>query len=71
MISILLLTLNGGERLREALTAIRAQQGAPPYEVLAIDSGSTDQTLDIVGALADRVVAIPPAEFGHGDAAFG
>lgn len=66
MISILLLTLNGGERLREALTAIRAQQGAPPYEVLAIDSGSTDQTLDVVKALADRVVTIPPAEFGHG-----
>ena len=66
MISILLLTLNGGERLRECLVAIRSQQGAEPFEILAIDSGSTDQTPATLKAFADRVVSIPPAEFGHG-----
>jgi rhamnosyltransferase len=66
MISILLLTLNGGDRLREALIAIRSQQGAEPFEILAIDSGSTDQTLATLKAFADRVTSIPPAEFGHG-----
>lgn len=66
MISILLLTLNGGDRLRECLRAIRAQQGAPPYEILAIDSGSTDQTLATLHAFADRVQSIPPEAFGHG-----
>lgn len=66
MISILLLTLNGGDRLREALTAIRAQEGAGDYEILAIDSGSTDQTLSTLHAFADRIHTIPPSAFGHG-----
>lgn len=66
MISILLLTLNGGDRLREALTAIRAQEDTGPYEILAIDSGSTDQTLSTLHAFADRIHTIPPSEFGHG-----
>lgn len=66
MISILLLTLNGGERLRECLVAIRSQQCPEPFEILAIDSGSTDQTPATLKAFADRVVSIPPAEFGHG-----
>ncbi|MBL8094376.1 MAG: glycosyltransferase family 2 protein [Anaerolineales bacterium] len=66
MISILLLTLNGGDRLREALAAIRAQEGAEPFEILAIDSGSTDQTLATLHAFADRIHTIPPVAFGHG-----
>ena len=71
-VSIILLTLNGGPVLAETLAAIYQQTlsapGEPPlsFEVVAIDSGSRDETLAILQRYPLRLHQIAPAEFGHG-----
>lgn len=66
-ISIILLTLNGGARLADTLAAIfnQAWPRAAP-EVLVIDSGSTDGTLEAVQHYPVTLHRIRPDEFGHG-----
>src|SRR5436190_5672624 len=57
---------NGGARLEECLAAVFHQRFPHPFEVLCVDSGSTDGSLDIIRATRARLLEIPPAEFGHG-----
>ncbi|HLP23966.1 MAG TPA: glycosyltransferase family 2 protein [Microbacteriaceae bacterium] len=64
--TIAILTFNGEHYLRDILDAI-FQQRETDFEVLVIDSGSTDRTLDILRAEPRvRVHQIPNHEFGHG-----
>ncbi|MGZ8477264.1 MAG: glycosyltransferase family 2 protein [Candidatus Binatia bacterium] len=65
-ISIVLLTFNGEQYLAEVLASIFTQRTRLSYEVLAIDSGSTDRTLEILNQHPVRVIKIPNLEFGHG-----
>lgn len=66
-ISIALLTKNGGSRLAECLGAIRSQQLAIAFDIIAIDSGSSDGTLATLSPTPGlRLVQIPSAEFQHG-----
>ena len=65
-ISIALLTFNGERYLAEVLRSIFTQRTRLTYEVLAIDSGSTDRTLEILKKHPVRVMQIPNLEFGHG-----
>jgi rhamnosyltransferase len=62
--SIALLTFNGERYLPEVLAAI-AHQASPAREVFAIDSGSTDSTLEVLAAAAVPITRIQPHEFGH------
>lgn len=69
--SIFIPTYNGEEYLDQILYAIFKQKTDFDYEVLIIDSGSKDKTLDIVRkylAKHDniRLHEIPNTEFGHG-----
>lgn len=65
--SIIIPTKNGGALFGEVLAAIFAQQTPWPFEVLVVDSGSTDETLAICARFpAVRVHCIPAREFGHG-----
>lgn len=65
--TVTILTYNGERYLGEILDALRRQRLDAPFEVLVIDSGSTDGTLDIVrGHPEVRLHQIPNAEFGHG-----
>jgi rhamnosyltransferase len=65
--SILIPTKNAGPRLREVLVAVEAQTPGFPFEVLVVDSGSSDGTLETVRAFPDvRLIEIPADEFGHG-----
>jgi len=65
--SIILLTKNGEFYLRPLLDALFGQKGIDRAEVIVIDSGSTDGTLDIVADYPDvRLYEISPEEFGHG-----
>jgi rhamnosyltransferase len=64
-VSVLLLTLNPGPAFAEILTAILSQD-PPPFEVLAVDSGSTDGTVELMEASGVQVDRIPQSEFGHG-----
>lgn len=64
-ISIVIPVKNGGEKLRACLEAIRAQR-AEGFEVIVVDSGSTDGTPELARSLGARVHHIPPHEFNHG-----
>lgn len=65
-VSIVIPTKNGGDRLDEVLSAVYRQQTKYEYEVICVDSGSSDQTLDILKKYPCQVYVIPPEEFGHG-----
>lgn len=65
-VSIVIPTKNGGERLDQVLAAVFSQKTKYTYEVICVDSGSSDQTLDILHKYPCQVYEIPPEEFGHG-----
>jgi rhamnosyltransferase len=66
-ITIAILTYNGDKYIRQILKAIRNQDIDQSFEVLVIDSGSTDSTLDIIAEFPEvRLHQIPNSEFGHG-----
>jgi rhamnosyltransferase len=65
--SILFVTKNGERYLDELLTVVKAQAGCVAVtEIIAVDSGSRDRTLDILRRHEARIVQIPAHEFGHG-----
>ncbi len=65
--TVVVLTYNGEQFLRELLDAVSIQRVDGEVEVLVIDSGSTDRTLEIVAQFPQvRLIEIPNSEFGHG-----
>lgn len=67
MTSIVIVTHNGGRYLDEVLQRISQQSGADPFEVVAIDSGSTDATLAMLSRYNVRVTKISHEQFNHGE----
>ncbi|TAJ19370.1 MAG: glycosyltransferase family 2 protein, partial [Planctomycetota bacterium] len=72
-ISVLMPTWQGAEFLDRVLTSLARQRCDVPWDFLAIDSGSTDGTLEILARHAQsfpvplRVESIDKVEFDHGD----
>lgn len=65
--TVTVLTYNGERYLAALLDSVLGQRLEDPFEVLVIDSGSTDGTLDIVRDRPRvRLHEIPNSEFGHG-----
>lgn len=65
--TIAVLTYNAEEYLEEQLRQINKQETQRKFEVLIIDSGSTDKTLDIIAKHPEvKLHQIPNSEFGHG-----
>ena len=62
LVSIVLLTRNGGSDLRELVGAIARQRADFAFEIVAVDSGSTDGTADWLeqSPSVARVVRIAP-----------
>ena len=67
MISIILLTKNGGTTLGEVLRNVFAQEIEETFEVIAVDSGSIDHTKEILAKFPVRIEEILPATFNHGE----
>lgn len=67
-VTIAWLTRNGGPVFERALDAVAAQETARSVELLAVDSGSTDGTVECLEAHGARVMAIEPATFDFGTA---
>jgi len=66
-VTVAILTWNGEKYLEAILSAVEGQQYGGPVEILVIDSGSTDRTLEIVRSHpVVRLHEIPNSEFGHG-----
>jgi len=65
-ISIIILAKNEGRNIRQCLDGVFKQKIKYPYEVILIDSGSTDNTLDIAKEYNVGIHEISAYEFGHG-----
>lgn len=67
LISIVIRTYNEERYLEELLQAIHSQNvGDLRYEVILVDSGSTDKTLEIARNFNCRIVNIKKSEFSFG-----
>lgn len=67
LVSIVVPTLNGADTIHDLLVGIHSQRTSFEFEVVAVDSGSTDAT---VGFLQERggarVLHVAPGSFNHG-----
>jgi glycosyltransferase involved in cell wall biosynthesis len=63
--SILVLTKNDAYNIEAGLKSIFSQSMADSFEVIVVDSGSTDNTLEIVKGFPVRLEQIPPESFHH------
>ncbi len=66
-ISVIILVKNGGALLEEVLKEVFAQKGVGEIEVVAVDSGSTDNSKEILRRYPVRVEEIPSSTFNHGE----
>ena len=64
--SVLIPVKNGGALLAQVLDAVLAQQAPWPFEVLVVDSGSSDGSVALAQGKGVRTLSIAPADFGHG-----
>lgn len=64
--SIIVLTKNAGKGWEKLLQRLFSQDLSGEYEVIVIDSGSTDDSVEIARRYPVRLVQIPPEEFHHG-----
>ena len=64
--SVLIPVKNGGPFLGEVLDAILQQHTPWPFEVIVVDSGSSDNSVALIRDRGLRCEVIPAREFGHG-----
>ena len=65
-VSIVVPTRNGASTLPALLDAIARQRVGVPFEVVAVDSSSTDGTAGLLQHRVDRVIPIAADAFDHG-----
>jgi glycosyltransferase involved in cell wall biosynthesis len=66
VVTVAVPVLNGADYLDEVLGAVRRQVVDAEVELLVVDSGSTDGSLEIARRHEARIHEIPQAEFSHG-----
>jgi rhamnosyltransferase len=66
LVSIALVTRNGIATLPDVLDAVSRQRVEFAYEVVAVDSGSTDGSAELLAGKVDRLFTIAPRTFNHG-----
>ena len=65
--SIVIPTLDGGKKFGRVLNALCTQRTPWPFEILVVDSGSTDGTVEMLNKFPDiRLHQIDKSEFQHG-----
>lgn len=65
-VSIVIPTKNAGTLFNKVLASIFNQNTELQYEVICVDSGSTDNTIEIIKSFPVKLYQIAPQEFGHG-----
>jgi rhamnosyltransferase len=66
LISVVIPVKNGGKWLNDTLPAILNQIVAGEFEIIAVDSGSDDNSLSIIEKYPVELIKIPASEFNHG-----
>ena len=64
--SIVIPVKNAGKKFKKVLEAVLRQKTQYSYEVICVDSGSTDGTLELIQQYPVRLFQILPQDFGHG-----
>ena len=64
--SVVIPTRNGAETLPELLDSLWAQRTTGSVEIIAVDSGSTDGTLELLKPRVNAVIPVDPRDFDHG-----
>jgi glycosyltransferase involved in cell wall biosynthesis len=64
--SVVIPTLNGGPVFREVIARVREQKIDGELEIVVVDSGSTDGTVEAAVAARAKIVHIEKREFNHG-----
>lgn len=64
--SVVIPTKDAGSGFQETLEAILGQAFPEPFDVIIIDSGSRDGTVELCRRFPVRLIQIPPSAFGHG-----
>ena len=64
-IGVIIRTLNESELIGRCLETLHGQQGGFELDVLVVDSGSTDSTLEIARDRGARILELAPAEFDY------
>jgi glycosyltransferase involved in cell wall biosynthesis len=64
-VSVIIPTKNAGQEFEYSLKRISRQAGIQEIELIIIDSGSTDGTLNICNLYTNKVYEIPPGDFHH------
>jgi glycosyltransferase involved in cell wall biosynthesis len=62
---VIIPTLNAGPEFKLLLRKLRRQLGIPSVEVVIVDSGSADGTVETALAAGCKLVQISPREFSH------
>ena len=62
VVSVIIPALNASTLISEQLTALGAQGAGFPWEVLVVDSGSTDDTRAVVESFRERLPALSVLE---------
>lgn len=65
-VSVVIPTYNAGSEFDGVLQAIFDQRTGFGFEVLVVDSGSSDGTLEVARKHSARVLGVPKSEFTHG-----
>jgi rhamnosyltransferase len=66
MISVVIPVKDGGDDLIRCLDAIRSQDTREEVEIVVVDSGSSDDSVQVARDRDAVVIEIPAAEFSHG-----
>jgi GT2 family glycosyltransferase len=66
MVSVVIPVKNGGARLRELLPRLLSQRSRDLLEIIAVDSGSSDDSVDVLCEFRATVLSIDPRSFNHG-----
>ena len=64
-VGVVIRTLNESELIGRCLETLAVQRGDFNLDVLVVDSGSTDETVEIARRHGARIVELPPGEFDY------
>lgn len=64
--SIVIPVLNGGQQFIALMDKIKKQKKVKDVEILLIDSGSTDGTVEVAAKNGAKIIQIPRESFNHG-----
>lgn len=67
-VSVIIPTFNAGPEFVWLLRKLRAQRAVREVEIVVVDSGSRDQTVEIARQAGAKVIEIEPSEFSHSHA---